>query len=153
MKHHRLFPWPEIIAALLLALMMMCSCRAPRVTTRTVSDTVYLSALRRDTVYLSALRADTLLRRDSVHEGLILRGDTIVITQYREHVTYRDRLRTDTVYKTRIQYDTLYHTARDTLLVEKEGGKAKNGSGGWRTAFWLALAAAAAAWIYKREKG
>lgn len=97
-------------------LLLLAACRTARTTERAIrADTIYISNGTHDTLHQLITTHDTLILRDSTAYSERQLGDTIFITSYRDRVTYRDRLRTDTVYRTRIQYDTLYHTARDTL--------------------------------------
>lgn len=50
---------------------------------------------RTDTVYNAKLRVDSVIFRDSV--AVMQRGDTVLITKYRDRFRYRERI--DTVYQ------------------------------------------------------
>lgn len=67
------------------------------------SRTVYVPVekVRTDTVFRSAASVDTTYLRDSIHVEIHAKADTVFVTKYKEHVRWRDRVRTDTVYATR----------------------------------------------------
>lgn len=66
--------------------------------TKTVYVPVENTVTRTDTVYEAMVRVDSVIQRDSV--TMVQRGDTVLITKYRDR--YKVRQRTDTVYKLRI---------------------------------------------------
>lgn len=105
---HTLYIIPIII--------ILTACRTTQTTHQSIkADTIYISQYKHDTLKRLAIARDTLILRDSLYTSERQRGDTIIITQYRDRITYRDHLRLDTVYRTRVQHDTINHTARDTL--------------------------------------
>ena len=65
-----------------------------------------------DTVYEAVLRVDSVIQRDSV--AVVQKGDTVLITRYRDR--YRVKERTDTVYKAKT--DSV--RVREPYPVERE---------------------------------
>ena len=77
------------IVITLMAVIMICSC------SRSVYVPVETVRHHTDTLRLSALRVDSVFMHDSV--AVMMRGDTVYITKYRDRLRYRNHV--DTVYK------------------------------------------------------
>ncbi|OKY84363.1 MAG: hypothetical protein BHV69_10100 [Bacteroidales bacterium 52_46] len=71
------------------AIVLLCSC------SRSVYVPVETVRHNTDTLRLTALRVDSVFMHDSI--AVMLRGDTVYITKYRDRFRYRTH--TDTVYK------------------------------------------------------
>lgn len=101
-----------------------------------------------DTVYEAALRIDSVIQRDSI--AVIQKGDTVLITRYRDR--YRVKERTDTVYKAKT--DSV--RVREPYPVERELTKweqTKMDFGGIFLGGLCAVAVlAVAVWIIKRKR-
>lgn len=90
--------WLALILVVMLAL-ALTSC------TKTVYVPTEHTVYNTDTVYEAVLRVDSVIQRDSI--AVIQKGDTVLITKYRDR--YRVKERTDTVYKAKT----------DSVYVEK----------------------------------
>lgn len=101
-----------------------------------------------DTVYEAALRIDSVIQRDSI--AVIQKGDTVLITKYRDR--YRVKQRTDTVYKAKV--DSVY--IREPYPIERKLTKweqTKMDFGGMFLGGLIAvLVAAVIVWIVKRKR-
>ena len=101
-----------------------------------------------DTVYEAVLRVDSLIQRDSV--AVVQKGDTVLITKYRDR--YRVKERTDTVYKAKT--DSV--RVREPYPVERELTKweqTKMDFGGMFLGGLIAVVVTAViVWIVKRKK-
>lgn len=101
-----------------------------------------------DTVYEDVLRVDSVIQRDSV--AVVQKGDTVLITRYRDR--YRIKERTDTVYKAKT--DSVM--VREPYPVERELTKweqTKMDFGGIFLGGLCAVAVlAVAVWIIKRKR-
>lgn len=101
-----------------------------------------------DTVYEAVLRVDSVIQRDSV--AVVQKGDTVLITRYRDR--YRVKERTDTVYKAKT--DSV--RVREPYPVERELTKweqTKMDFGGIFLGGLCAVAVlAVAVWIIKRKR-
>lgn len=123
---------------LLAATVALLLCACSKTVYVPVENTVYHT----DTLYRSQLRIDSVLLRDSV--TLIVRGDTVYLTKFRDRVRYRDRI--DTVYKTVIDTVRLsvpYPVERKLTLSQR----AKVNIGGWAIIAFIAMLAIV---LYKR---
>lgn len=81
--------WLSLMLLAMAALLLSGGC------TRKVYVPVESTVTRTDTVYEAVLRVDSVIQRDSV--AVVQKGDTVLITKYRDR--YRVKERTDTVYK------------------------------------------------------
>ena len=101
-----------------------------------------------DTVYEAVLRVDSVIQRDSV--AVVQKGDTVLITRYRDR--YRVKERTDTVYKAKT--DSV--RVREPYPVERELTKweqTKMDFGGMFLGGLIAVGVAAViVWIVKRKR-
>ena len=101
-----------------------------------------------DTVYEAVLRVDSVIQRDSV--AVVQKGDTVLITRYRDR--YRVKERTDTVYKAKT--DSV--RVREPYPVERELTKweqTKMDFGGIFLCGLIAVGVAAViVWIVKRKR-
>lgn len=101
-----------------------------------------------DTVYEAVLRVDSVIQRDSV--AVVQKGDTVLITRYRDR--YRVKERTDTVYKAKT--DSV--RVREPYPVERELTKweqTKMDFGGIFLCGLIAVGVAAVIlWIVKRKR-
>lgn len=101
-----------------------------------------------DTVYEAVLRVDSLIQRDSV--AVVQKGDTVLITRYRDR--YRVRERSDTVYKAKT--DSV--RVREPYPVERELTKweqTKMDFGGMFLGGLIAVVVSAViVWIVKRKR-
>ena len=101
-----------------------------------------------DTVYEAVLRVDSVIQRDSV--AVVQKGDTVLITRYRD--CYRVKERTDTVYKAKT--DSV--RVREPYPVERELTKweqIKMNFGGMFLGGLIAVGVAAViVWIVKRKR-
>lgn len=101
-----------------------------------------------DTVYEAALRVDSVIQRDSV--AVVQKGDTVLITRYRDR--YRVKERSDTVYKAKT--DSV--RVREPYPVERELTKweqTKMNFGGMFLGGLIAVGVAAViVWIVKRKR-
>ena len=101
-----------------------------------------------DTVYEAVLRIDSVIQRDSV--AVVQKGDTVLITKYRDR--YRFKERTDTVYKAKT--DSV--RVREPYPVERELTKweqVKMDFGGMFLGGLIAVVVAAViVWIVKRKR-
>lgn len=101
-----------------------------------------------DTVYEAALRIDSVIQRDSI--AVIQKGDTVLITRYRDR--YRVKERTDTVYNAKT--DSV--RVREPYPVERELTKweqTKMDFGGMFLGGLIAVGVAAViVWIVKRKR-
>ena len=101
-----------------------------------------------DTVYEAVLRVDSVIQRDSV--AVVQKGDTVLITRYRDR--YRVKERTDTVYKAKT--DSV--RVREPYSVERELTKweqTKMDFGGIFLGGLIAVGVAAViVWIVKRKR-
>ena len=101
-----------------------------------------------DTVYEAVLRVDSVIQRDSV--AVVQKGDTVLITRYRDR--YRVKERTDTVYKAKT--DSV--RVREPYPVERELTKweqTKMDFGGISLCGLIAVGVAAViVWIVKRKR-
>lgn len=101
-----------------------------------------------DTVYEAVLRIDSVIQRDSV--AVVQKGDTVLITRYRDR--YRVKERTDTVYKAKT--DSV--RVREPYPVERPLSKweqTKMDFGGMFLGGLIAVVGAAIiVWIVKRKR-
>lgn len=101
-----------------------------------------------DTVYEAVLRVDSVIQRDSV--AVVQKGDTVLITRYRDR--YRVKERTDTVYKAKT--DSV--RVREPYPVERELTKweqTKMDFGGIFLGGLIAVVVTAViVWIVKRKR-
>lgn len=86
----RLQQWAARHFAVVLLALMLTSCA-----TRRITDAVTL----RDTIRITQHDSTIINHRDSIYIHEWQRGDTIHLTEYRERIEYRDRLRVDTFYQ------------------------------------------------------
>lgn len=101
-----------------------------------------------DTVYEAVLRVDSVIQRDSV--AVIQKGDTVLITRYRDR--YRVKERTDTVYKAKtdsVRVRELYPVERELTKWEQT----KMDFGGMAIGGLIAVVVSAViVWIVKRKR-
>lgn len=109
---------------------------------------------RTDTVYSAKLRVDSVIFRDSV--AVIQKGDTVLITKYRDR--YKVRERVDTLYQAKTDSVRVPYPVERTVYKEKEltaWQRAKMDFGGGAIAV-LCIAAIAGAFLWfmriKRRK-
>lgn len=133
--------WLALISVVMLAL-ALTSC------TKTVYVPTEHIVYSTDTVYEAVLRVDSVIQRDSI--AVIQKGDTMLITRYRDR--YRVKERTDTVYKAKT--DSV--RVREPYPVERELTKweqTKMDFGGMFLGGLIAvLVAAVIVWIVKRKR-
>lgn len=133
--------WLALIVVVMLAL-ALTSC------TKTVYVPTEHTVYKTDTVYEAALRIDSVIQRDSV--AVVQKGDTVLITRYRDR--YKVKERTDTVYKAKT--DSV--RVREPYPVERELTKweqTKMDFGGMFLGGLIAvLVAAVIVWIVKRKR-
>ncbi len=133
--------WLALISVVMLAL-ALTSC------TKTVYVPTEHIVYSTDTVYEAVLRVDSVIHRDSV--AVVQKGDTVLITRYRDR--YRVKERTDTVYKAKT--DSV--RVREPYPVERELTKweqTKMDFGGMFLGGLIAvLVAAVIVWIVKRKR-
>ncbi len=133
--------WLALILVVMLAL-ALTSC------TKTVYVPTEHIVYSTDTVYEAVLRVDSVIQRDSV--AVVQKGDTVLITRYRDR--YRVKERTDTVYKAKT--DSV--RVREPYPVERELTKweqTKMDFGGMFLGVLIAvLVAAVIVWIVKRKR-
>lgn len=97
--------WLALIVVVMLAL-ALTSC------TKTVYVPTEHTVYNTDTVYYAVLRVDSVIQRDSI--AVIQKGDTVLITKYRDR--YKVKQRTDTVYKAKV--DSVY--IREPYPIERK---------------------------------
>lgn len=85
------------IALFLILVGLLCSCSP-----KTIHDQVYIDHYHTDTLRITNQRVDSIYQRDSI--AVLQKGDTILITKYRDRYRYRNL--TDTLYSTKIEYKT-----------------------------------------------
>lgn len=133
--------WLALILVVMLAL-ALTSC------TKTVYVPTEHTVYNTDTVYEAVLRVDSVIQRDSI--AVIQKGDTVLITKYRDR--YRVKERTDTVYKAKT--DSV--RVREPYPVERELTKweqTKMDFGGMFLGGLIAVGVAAViVWIVKRKR-
>lgn len=133
--------WLALILVVMLAL-ALTSC------TKTVYVPTEHTVYNTDTVYEAVLRVDSVIQRDSI--AVIQKGDTVLITKYRDR--YRVKQRTDTVYKAKT--DSV--RVREPYPVERELTKweqTKMDFGGMFLGGLIAVGVAAViVWIVKRKR-
>lgn len=133
--------WLALISVVMLAL-ALTSC------TKTVYVPTEHIVYSTDTVYEAVLRVDSVIQRDSV--AVVQKGDTVLITRYRDR--YRVKERTDTVYKAKT--DSV--RVREPYPVERELTKweqTKMDFGGIFLGGLIAVGVAAViVWIVKRKR-
>ena len=133
--------WLALISVVMLAL-ALTSC------TKTVYVPTEHTVYNTDTVYEAVLRVDSVIQRDSV--AVVQKGDTVLITRYRDR--YRVKERTDTVYKAKT--DSVM--VREPYPVERELTKweqTKMDFGGMFLGGLIAVGVAAViVWIVKRKR-
>lgn len=92
-----------VIAAIAFLLLALTACKSAQpVATTTQADTL---RSRHDTLLIFRATHDTLCLRDSVYIREVQRGDTVLITKFRDR----------TLYKTIAVHDTIYKSVGDTL--------------------------------------
>ena len=137
-----LVTWLALMLLAMAALMLSGGC------TRKVYVPTEHIVYSTDTVYEAVLRVDSVIQRDSV--AVVQKGDTVLITRYRDR--YRVKERTDTVYKAK----TNSVRVREPYPVERELTKweqTKMDFGGMAIGGLCAVAVlAVAVWIIKRKR-
>lgn len=137
-----LVTWLALMLLAMAALMLSGGC------TRKVYVPTEHTVYNTDTVYEAVLRVDSVIQRDSV--AVVQKGDTVLITRYRDR--YRVKERTDTVYKAKT--DSV--RVREPYPVERELTKweqAKMDFGGMAIGGLIAVVVAAViVWIVKRKR-
>lgn len=137
-----LVTWLALMLLAMAALMLSGGC------TRKVYVPTEHIVYSADTVYEAVLRVDSVIQRDSV--AVVQKGDTVLITRYRDR--YRVKERTDTVYKAKT--DSV--RVREPYPVERELTKweqTKMDFGGMAIGGLCAVAVlAVAVWIIKRKR-
>ena len=137
-----LVTWLALMLLAMAALMLSGGC------TRKVYVPTEHIVYSTDTVYEAVLRVDSVIQRDSV--AVVQKGDTVLITRYRDR--YRVKERTDTVYKAKT--DSV--RVREPYPVERELTKweqTKLDFGGMFLGGLIAVGVAAViVWIVKRKR-
>lgn len=137
-----LVTWLALMLLAMAALMLSGGC------TRKVYVPTEHTVYNTDTVYEAVLRVDSVIQRDSI--AVIQKGDTVLITRYRDR--YRVKQRTDTVYKAKT--DSV--RVREPYPVERELTKweqTKMDFGGMFLVGLIAVwVAAVIVWIVKRKR-
>ena len=137
-----LVTWLALILLAMAALMLSGGC------TRKVYVPTEHIVYSTDTVYEAVLRVDSVIQRDSV--AVVQKGDTVLITRYRDR--YRVKERTDTVYKAKT--DSV--RVREPYPVERELTKweqTKMDFGGMAIGGLIAVVVSAViVWIVKRKR-
>ena len=137
-----LVTWLALMLLAMAALMLSGGC------TRKVYVPTEHTVYNTDTVYEAVLRVDSVIQRDSV--AVLQKGDTVLITRYRDR--YRVKERTDTVYKAKT--DSV--RVREPYPVERELTKweqAEMDFGGMAIGGLIAVGVAAViVWIVKRKR-
>lgn len=134
--------WLSLMLLAMAALLLSGGC------TRKVYVPVESTVTRTDTVYEAVLRVDSVIQRDSV--AVVQKGDTVLITRYRDR--YRVKERTDTVYKAKT--DSV--RVREPYPVERKLTKweqVKMDFGGMFLGGLIAVVVSAViVWIVKRKR-
>lgn len=105
-----------IIIAVAFILLALLGCKSSRpIENQSRTDT---TALRHDTLFLFRTSYDTLHTHDSIYIREIQRGDTILITKFRDRYLYKVVERHDTLYKA--SADSLAATRIEYKVVEKQ---------------------------------
>lgn len=137
-----LVTWMALMLLAMAALMLSGGC------TRKVYVPTEHIVYSTDTVYEAVLRVDSVIQRDSV--AVVQKGDTVLITRYRDR--YRVKERTDTVYKAKT--DSV--RVREPYPVERELTKweqTKMDFGGMAIGGLIAVVVSAViVWIVKRKR-
>ena len=137
-----LVTWLALMLLVMAALMLSGGC------TRKVYIPTEHIVYSTDTVYEAVLRVDSVIQRDSV--AVVQKGDTVLITRYRDR--YRVKERTDTVYKAKT--DSV--RVREPYPVERELTKweqTKMDFGGMFLGGLIAVVVSAViVWIVKRKR-
>ena len=137
-----LVTWLALMLLAMAALMLSGGC------TRKVYVPTEHIVYSTDTVYEAVLRVDSVIQRDSV--AVVQKGDTVLITRYRDRSRVKER--TDTVYKAKT--DSV--RVREPYPVERELTKweqTKMDFGGMAIGGLCAVAVlAVAVWIIKRKR-
>ena len=137
-----LVTWLALMLLAMAALMLSGGC------TRKVYVPTEHTVYNTDTVYEAVLRVDSVIQRDSV--AVVQKGDTVLITRYRDR--YRVKERTDTVYKAKT--DSV--RVREPYPVERELTKweqTKMDFGGMAIGGLIAVVVSAViVWIVKRKR-
>ena len=125
-----------ILSALgwMLVLLVLAGC-SPRI----------VETVRTEYVYQDRIERDTTIVHDSVHVREFVKGDTIRITEYRDHLVYRYKYIRDTL----AVHDTTSVETTKEVEVEKPlsaGQKAKIG------AFWYLVVAVAGLGLWTFRK-
>lgn len=134
--------WLALMLLAMAALLLSGGC------TRKVYVPTEHTVYNTDTVYEAVLRVDSVIQRDSV--AVVQKGDTVLITKYRDR--YRVKERTDTVYKAKT--DSV--RVREPYPVERELTKweqTKMDFGGMFLGGLIAVVVSAViVWIVKRKR-
>lgn len=137
-----------IVTWLALMLLAMAALLVSGGCTRKVYVPTEHTVYNTDTVYEAVLRVDSLIQRDSV--AVVQKGDTVLITRYRDR--YRVKERTDTVYKAKT--DSV--RVREPYPVERKLTKweqVKMDFGGMFLGGLIAVVVSAViVWIVKRKR-
>ena len=141
-------PYGALVTWLALMLLAMAALMLSGGCTRKVYVPTEHIVYSTDTVYDAVLRVDSVIQRDSV--AVVQKGDTVLITRYRDR--YRVKERTDTVYKAKT--DSV--RVREPYPVERELTKWENTKmdfGGMFLGGLIAVGVAAViVWIVKRKR-
>lgn len=134
--------WLALMLLAMAALLLSGGC------TRKVYVPTEHTVYNTDTVYEAVLRVDSVIQRDSV--AVVQKGDTVLITRYRDR--YRVKERTDTVYKAKT--DSV--SVREPYPVERTLSKweqTKMDFGGMFLGGFIAVVVSAVIlWIVKRKR-
>lgn len=105
-----------IIIAILFVLLALFGCKSSQpIDYASRADT---TAIRHDTLFVLRHAFDTLRTHDSIYVREVQRGDTILITKFRDRWLYKVEVRHDTLYKA--VGDTLRATEVEYKTVTKE---------------------------------
>lgn len=89
-----------MLVVMVLVAMLVVSCKTHEVSTRVVTDTLYVAKHTRDSIYI----------RDSVSRTERTVLDTVYIETSRWKIEYRDRY----------THDTIYQSVRDSIYIHEE---------------------------------
>lgn len=139
-----LVTWLALILLAIAALLMSGGC------TRKVYVPTEHIVYSTDTVYEAVLRVDSVIQRDSV--AVVQKGDTVLITRYRDRYRVKERTDTVTVYQAvvdSVNVSTPYPVERELTKWEHT----KMDFGGMFLGGLIAVVVSAViVWIVKRKR-
>lgn len=138
-----LVTWLALILLAIAALLLSGGC------TRKVYVPTEHIVYSTDTVYEAVLRVDSVIQRDSV--AVVQKGDTVLITRYRDRYRVKERTDTVTVYQAvvdSVNVSALYPVERELTKWEQT----KMDFGGMAIGGLIAVVATVIVWIVKRKR-